>query len=355
MTIGLRWRRRAARPLALATSLFCLSVAASGLAVAVSGHPARAAGGCQQVAVPVALGPGLPADQTIAGTFCEPESYAGPSRRVDVMVSGGTYSRAYWDFATAYPAYSYLHQTVAAGRAALAYDRLGTGASSRPQSALITADVSAYVLHQVVVWLRTQAGFGVVDAVGHSFGSVVAVAEAATFHDVDALVLTGYLHATGPATFRVTVLHPAALDPAFAGHGYDLGYLTSRPGTRAGLFYSAAADPAVVAEDEATKDVVSATFFTDALTQLNVPAPVNLSDAVRVPVLLVAGEQDAIYCGLTLDCTDQAGVRAHEVPYFAAAPSLAVTMVAQTGHDVALHPSAPQSFAAIDAWITALA
>jgi pimeloyl-ACP methyl ester carboxylesterase len=322
--------------------------------LAVYPNPASAAATCQNVTVPVALGSGLPVDRLVAGTLCEPASYAGRPRRVDVMVHGGTYSRSYWDFPTNYPQYSYVRRTLGERRATFAYDRLGAGLSSRPLSEQAGAAAEAFVLHQVVVWLRTEHGFPIVDVVGHSFGSMVAVAEAGAFQDVDALVLTGYLHASGPGDLHVTDLVPAATDPRFAGQGYDLGWMTSRPGGRGPLFYSASADPAVIATDEATKDVVSSTFFGEEMTALEVAAPLNVSDAVRAPVLLVAGQLDAIYCGITLDCTDTAAVRAHEEPYFLAAPSLTVVMVPDTGHDVALHPSAAQSFTDIDQWLDAI-
>jgi pimeloyl-ACP methyl ester carboxylesterase len=340
-------RRKSVALVLVVTLLFALS------ASLVRPHPALAAATCQQARLPVALGLGRPLDQVVAGTFCVPPSYGGRPPQVDVMVHGGTYNRAYWDFPTSYPAYSYLHRTLGEHRAAFAYDRLGAGASSRPLSLTVTASVEAYVLHQVVQWLRGQGGFGVVNVVGHSFGSVIAVAEAATYNDVNALVLTGYLHAQGPATFRVTDLYPAALDPRFAGQGYDLGYLTSRPGIRAALFYYSTADPAVVLADEATKDVMSSALFSEGMTQLSTPAPANLSDRVTTPVLLVAGQHDLIYCGLLLDCASTGTVRAHEAAYFASAASLDVYMVADAGHDVALHPSAQASFDVIDGWLDA--
>jgi hypothetical protein len=55
-----------------------------------------------------------------------------------------------------------------------------------------------------------------------------------------------------------------------------------------------------------------------------------------------------------LNCTDEAAVTAHEVPYFADAASLTVHTLPDTGHDLALHPSAAQSFSLIDSWLAAL-
>jgi hypothetical protein len=70
-------------------------------------------------------------------------------------------------------------------------------------------------------------------------------------------------------------------------------------------------------------------------------------------VLLVSGECDGLFCGITLGCTSTATVLAHETPYFAAASSLDLYMVPDTAHDVALHPSARTSFDVINQWLAA--
>ncbi len=308
---------------------------------------------CQELSLTVALGPGLPADQTIAGTLCIPAHYSGPSRQIDVLVHGATYNRSYWDFPVAQPQYSYVSRTLAAGRATLAYDRLGTGQSSRPLSTAITIAADAYVLHQIIQVANAVPTIQKVNVVGHSFGSIVATSEAATYHDADRLVLTGVLHSIGSGQSGVAAsFYPAGLDPQFSTSGYDPGYLTTIPGTRGSDFYYApTTDPSVIAYDEAHKDVVSATQFGDGLAQFYTPAGLNLSDHITVPVLVVAGQNDALFCGGTLDCNNPAAIAAGEAPYYTNTPSLTTSIVASTGHDLALHTTAGASFAAINGWI----
>ena len=65
-----------------------------------------------------------------------------------------------------------------AGRAAFDYDRIGTGASSHPLSTELTIDSEAYVLHQIVSWLRASEGYSQVNLIGHSLGSVISIQEA---------------------------------------------------------------------------------------------------------------------------------------------------------------------------------
>ena len=64
--------------------------------------------------------------------------------------------------------------------------------------------------------------FAHVILVGHSVGSVEAWIEAARYHDVDAMIVTGALHALSPDLPALqSDLYPAADDPEFAGSGLD--------------------------------------------------------------------------------------------------------------------------------------
>ena len=309
----------------------------------------HAAGVCHSVRLPVALGSGLPANQTISATLCVP--HAHHARVIDVLVHGATYNHTYWDFPVDYPAYSHVRRTLEAGRATFNYDRLGVGLSSRPSSNDVTMDADAHVLHQVVQWLRHR--YREINVIGHSFGSAVAIMEAAQYNDADRLVVTDLLHASGPALVNGELqVYPAEQDPQFAGKGYDPGYATSVPGTRGPVFYdTGAADPAVIAYDESHKDVTSSTQRAQGQAQRTMPVASNLTQQVRVPVLIIAGQRDRLYCGLALDCTDTGAVRAFETPYYGHARRVTVATEPDTGHDLALHPSAAKSFQKIDEWL----
>jgi len=318
-------------------------------------------GNCQDVTLPVALRPGQPASQTLSGTYCEPLTWQDGPHEVDVLTPGATYDRTYWNWPVDPALYSYEDKTLATGRATFDYDRIGTGASSHPLSTEITISSEAYVLHQIVTWLRDSLGYAEVNLVGHSLGSVISIEEAGRYHDVSRVVLTGLLHlpdvGVGFASTLLSLLYPADDDPQFIGQDLDPGYLTTIPGDRAADFYSSSADPAVVAYDEAHKDVVAATDLATLATTWALPPGVNLSDQITAPVLVVVGQEDAIFCTdpPLLDCADQAKLLANEAPYYARAASLTVYSIPDTGHDVALHPSADESFGLINQWITAVA
>lgn len=326
-----------------------LSALLSGL-LAVPALPASAASGasCTHVHVPVTLNG---AEQSINGSLCAPGAYSGGAHQVDVLVHGGTYNSSYWDWPVSPDRYSYVRKTTRAGRAAFTYDRPGSVPGGLPLSTSLTVASDADVLHQLVQWLRGRS-FDQVTVVGHSLGSVVSITESATYNDANRLVVTGLLHHQGDGA--PLQLYEAALDPRFAGVVLDLGYLTTLPGTRAGSFYfGSAADPDVIAYDEAHKDVMSTTEAADSGVRVLAPAGQNDANKVRIPVLLVIGQDDHNYCGATVDCSTAAAVRASEAPYWTSAPSLTALTVPDTGHSIALHPSAGVSFAGIDQWIRA--
>jgi pimeloyl-ACP methyl ester carboxylesterase len=345
--------------LVLVFSLNCLLVAGWQLAVAGQAVAASLAyGNCQNIRLPVALKAGAVANLQIAGVYCTPVAWAAGPREVDLMTPGATYNSAYWDWPQDPAFYSYVDKTLQAGRATLDYDRLGTGASSRPPSAGLSIVTEAYVLHQLVTWLRGGQGYGQVNLIGHSLGSVISIQEAGAYQDVSRVVVTGLLHVpnvgAGFATTLGSLLYPAVLDPQFIGLGLDPGYLTTIPSDRAADFYSATADPAVVAYDEAHKDTVPTTDLTSLATTWALPPRLNESDRVTTPVLVVIGQQDAIFCAAppVLGCSQQADLVASEGPYYGSAASLTIDSIAGTGHDIALHPSADQSFGLISQWIT---
>jgi len=312
---------------------------------------------CQAVTLPVSLLPGQPADQTISGTYCTPTTWASGTHTIDVATPGGTYNHLYWDWPQDPATYSYVDKTLQAGRATFNYDRLGTGASSHPLSTTLTVNNEAYVLHQVVQWLRTNKQYQTIDLVGHSYGSIISIQEAGFYHDVNRLVATGLVHlpniAGGFANALISLSHPAILDPVLASQNLDPGYITTTPGTRKQLFYSSSADPAVIVYDEAHKDVAPLTGLATLATTWYLPPLLNASNGVRVPVLVVLGQEDSLFCGLPslLTCNNDSQLRSFEAPYYTSAPSLTAITVPKTAHDIALHPSANQSFAQINSWI----
>lgn len=337
------------------------------LAVIGSGiwKPAAAASSaCHASFVPVSLAEGLSRDQYVYVKLCMPKGKA--PRLVQLLVHGATYAHNYWDFpdpTAGTNRYSYVVAATNAGYATLAMDRIGIGQSSHPLSVLVDLNSNAHVVHEVIQALRngripgpkgTRPAFSKVIAVGHSLGTAALWLEATRHHDADGVVLTGFTHkqnADGAPRVGGS-MYPSNLDPKFSLLGYDPGYLTTRPGTRYQLFYAPAqADPAVVAVDEQTKETATdgefATFGAAVATPLD----------ITVPVLLVMGQIDGLFCSPEkggANCSSAEGLVRDEGPYLGPrVPSIEGYVLEDAGHDINLMLNAPEFFTAAQEWIRA--
>ncbi|MEU4243984.1 alpha/beta hydrolase [Actinoplanes sp. NPDC026619] len=289
-----------------------------------------------------------PVPYRIAGWLCQPRHQ---TTTVQVLVSGLTYTHRYWTGPG--PNNNQVAAALAAGDAVYLFDRLGTGDSDRPPAAQVTTTSEAAATHQILHALRngTLGHYPRVIGVGHSFGTVIWMAEAATYRDVDALVLTGLLHDINldAMTRFTTDLYPAGQDPQFAASAPPDGYLTTRPGSRADYFLNPDTSPDVAAWDESTKT----TATTGELT-FTPEDELRYSRAIQIPVLLVLGATDALFCGAAQPCATPADICQRERPAFPHSADLTAAILPATGHSINLHPTAPLAFALMNRWLADL-
>jgi pimeloyl-ACP methyl ester carboxylesterase len=276
---------------------------------------------------------------------------------VHLAVHGATYSHLYWGWPYRPETHSYAGHLLAAGYAVFVFDRIGTGQSSHPPGAAVTIEVNAFVVHQLVWALRSgtigETAFQRVVLVGHALGAIVALAEASTYHDVDGVVLSGISHFSPSAESALPSLAPVNQDPRFARRNLDDDYLTTPPGARQASFQVGPAtdpDPQLLALDEATKETVTTAALRTAGAVLTSVA----SFAIRVPVLMGAGQFDPGVCGRAYICASleasEAAFAIAEAPFFAPDACLETVMIEDAGHYLNLEPTAPATFALIRAW-----
>ncbi len=296
---------------------------------------------CKQVSVPVHLSATDSTEYHIAGSLCSRGSLVG--KTVQILVHGATYDHNYWDFPYESDTYSYVQKATSAGFATLNIDRIGIGQSSHPDPNLVTTEANAYVLHQLVQGLRNgtigKTSFHKVILVGHSLGSGASMLEASTYQDVNGVIVTGLLHQVAPETNTVFMasLYPANLDPKFSSAGLPDGYLTTLPDSRAKSFYNTSfADPKVIALDEQLKQTFT---MGEVNTFANSLAP-EVSQKINVPVLLVMGQDDILFCNADLPCTSNDQLKQRESSYFNSNAKLKAIVVPKDGHDLNLHPNA---------------
>lgn len=333
-----------------------LPVLAAVLALTSLTPAANASGAvCSTATLPVSGPTGGTA--TVSGQLCKPVG-ANPAS-IQLLVHGGTYNRAYWDLPGVPESYSYQRNMAAEGRATFAVDRLGTGASTHPLSLPLLISAEARSLHEVVQHLRAGRVGGTayekVVIVGHSVGSGIVAMEAATYHDVDGVVLSGMTHMPAVPVLALGAglgLQPVFLDDLLARLGSDPLYFTTRPGARAGLFYAMDdAEQLVVNADEATKDQVSVPGMgTVAVFGIVLPTTYGID----VPVFQAVGTNDVLFCGLLAlrDCSNAASLRAQEAAYYRPEAQLETYVLPGAGHSLALHRNAEDYRDATRAWLS---
>ena len=367
MNESVRTVGRRSRLLALWAGALGLCLAAAGPAAPIE---ARADGGsvtCQNYmqsgTVPAATVPGgQPLAYSIFGELCATPGELRDGTTVQLLVHGATYNHTYWDFPGTFTnptTYSYARDAAAQGYPTFAIDQIGAGLSTKPEpSTRLDINVAAFVDHQAIQGLKdgsiTGTRFGKVILVGHSQGSAAAWAEAITYPDADGLIATGLVHhASAFLTGQfVPGFYPAIQDPRFQNlppsspyFGIDAGYVTtmppgsSPPGIRALGFYDLGpnADPAVIAADEASKDIVSATEQNSTGVLFG-----TATLAIRVPVLIVMGDHDALFCGpsaqgVPFDCSSGSVIVREEAPLYSAPAQLRACSVPSSSHDISLH------------------
>jgi pimeloyl-ACP methyl ester carboxylesterase len=272
--------------------------------------------------------------------------------QIQVLVSGATEGGpAYWDFpAGAGPAalreqYSYMAYAADAGYDALSIDRIGTGRSGHPPAHEVTIPSNAYVVHQVVDALRAGAigdhAYTTVLGAGRSLGASVIYETSVDYGGLDGVIVESFRQHRQPAfaLFPLT-FEPAQVEARFAS--VPPGYITTRPGTRADVFfYRPNADDDVIAIEESTKETITtgeiATF----------PPSFDYTKLVSVPVISLVGEYDALFCS---------GAGCPESPQEADAFPLAQCyeghVVADAGHDMNLQRSARTDvFPVLVSWV----
>lgn len=300
---------------------------------------------CRDIEVPVTAAANA---NTVYGRLCDPAG--GPSGTLQVLVHGLVYDHFYWDLPEFGGRYSYVRRAAAAGYSTLAIDRIGSGRSSHPSGVDVTALSNADVLHQIVQAARRGAierPWARIVTVGHSYGTVVTEIEAATDHDVDGIIGTGWLNMPGlfPSAELMTWHEPVDHVGAIP---LPPGYLTMRPGGMAIFHQQDNIDPQVLAAEEQHRG-------TDTVGEIATPASVTLVQAVNpiaAPTLLVVGERDFLFCAPPehQPC-NAATVRESQGMYFTPKAALTTYVQPNAGHSIAHELSSADGFDAMLGWL----
>ncbi len=266
-----------------------------------------------------------------------------------LYVHGLGYGEFFWRY-KGVPGYDYASaQAAQAGLISVTIDRLGYGASGRPDGNEVCYGSEADYLHQILTQLRSgryavpggataPLRFSKLALVGHSAGGFMTESEAASYKDVDALILASFGN-TGPGV------------PAYAAFGrssLDCN-LTPLPGNYAYFGKTAAdfqaahfanADPAVVEGVTAMRAPDPCGDFASAPPAVVVD--VLSVNTIKAPVLIVTGADDALF-------PPPAGE--NEKRLFIGNPDVTQVTLPATGHAVTLGRTAPRFRSTVGDWL----
>lgn len=199
----------------------------------------------------------------ISARYCQPSGVKPTT--VQLLSHGLGFDKVYWEFGGPQSEYNYVKAATEAGYATFAYDRLGTGQSSKPDPyGLVQASIEVAVLTSLTGKLRDGVVCPDVPKpeavlhVSHSWGSQITYGMLITAPGLtDGVVLTAFsTNGTWQPLPAVSSVYNLASDnqPArFAN--YSSGYITwsGAGANQYWFFHFPNFDAAVLAEAEATK------------------------------------------------------------------------------------------------------
>ncbi len=306
---------------------------------------------CRNLRFPVRQFEGDQAVQQVFGQFCS-RGEVDENTPVQILIHGGSYNHAYWDWPYEPDRYSYVGAATKRGYATLNIDRLGYGRSDHPLPVTLDFRVAGYVTHQLVQYLRAGAlgpQFRRVVLNGHSMGGLTAQREASAYKDVDGVIVTGVGHDFAPKGIAQVAdkFHPADLDRKFQGR-IPPGYLTTLPGNRAATFVQPGDyDPGIEPVEEDLKDTLSPTELSGITAD---SYDRSITRGIEVPVLYALGRHDLIWCPTTEDCTTDPQFAA-EGGFYRPEAEYTGYVVPDSGHSVNVTRSAPLFYQETFRWL----
>jgi alpha-beta hydrolase superfamily lysophospholipase len=271
--------------------------------------------------------------------------HQGPvdGRILQVTVHGATHYHLYWDLPRINGiSYSYARYMARHGYDVLAIDQLGTGASSQPDGDLVTLDVTANALHQVLEALRrednpTGHSFPRIALVGHSNGSLTSIYATGTYHDTDVLVTTAWEHTPHPLPFNPADIIALLTTPYIPATTFSEAFWINA------FYYVPATDLALVDYEYSHLGpaVQARAQFID-LFRVGGNTSLSRSTGVTVPVLVQDGDFDALQPSAFL---------AGEPAFYPNSPSVTLNFLTAIAHNINGHRDHAQSWTQIDDWI----
>lgn len=281
---------------------------------------------------------------TVVGHLTGPDSALNSEsiKAATLYLHGNAVDERLWHYKQS-ERYDYATSMAKRGFVSVTVTRLGYRGSGKPDGNKVCWGSEADVAHQIVQHLRagTYKSAGQAPKVqrlalaGHSASGFVAMAEAYSFSDVDALAVV----ASGEFTKPRVVEAVAGMQARCVGSQDGYALLESDDDKAAADFFHDA-DPAVVAAMVKSRPADACGGTANAPASMATD-PIALG-TVEIPVLVITGEQDAFF--------DDPALQAR---LFTGSRDVESVSLPDTGHAISLDRSAPAFQAAMAKWLGA--
>ncbi|KAK4148416.1 hypothetical protein C8A00DRAFT_39018 [Chaetomidium leptoderma] len=300
----------------------------------------------------------------ISGQLCVPPRGAR-SDVLQIATHGVGFDKRYWDVEVKPDQYSYVNAALSEGYSIFTYDRLGTGASDKPDAYdIVQTTVQVEILRQLTSLARsgkpvsssrnTSGGSAKgldrytpskVVHVGHSFGSIATLglltADGAAS---DGAILTGFLYndqLSGASVATWGFEFARHNDPALFGDRPS-GYIVqaTKSNTQLSFLKKGSFKPELLDYAWDIRQPNTVTEFLSIRQVLYKPAP-----DFKGPIQFFIGENDYGFCAG--DCRGTYNATAIKMDLYPAASDLSVYLQPGTGHGLALSTNATEGYKVI--------
>lgn len=295
---------RRTTPLLLAAGL---AASAAGLSAGADPQPAAAAPAIVELPVTFAVKntntTTVPCasdgkDYNVKGHIVAPAGALDSPGAATLYLHAVSWTEDYWRLAKV-PGYDFAAQQAENGHVSVTIDRLGYGASDKPDPNATCFGSEADVAHQIVQQLRKgeytvdggkPVSFSKIFTAGSSVGAMTAHIEAYNYKDVDGVINFGFGDAfVGPFAFReYNMARGRCLQGGDAG---TPGYTRFAPDSQDQFFYFSAAQEV---RDAVGKSVPDPCGQIDSIPN-GIGSDMQRLGEIDVPVLLVFGDKDEAF------------------------------------------------------------
>ncbi|KAJ8065470.1 hypothetical protein OCU04_006153 [Sclerotinia nivalis] len=282
----------------------------------------------------------------VDATYCVPSSEKTNSSvmTIQILTHGIGLDKSYWDIL---PGYSYVDAAAAAGYATLSYNRLGVGGSDHPDPLqIVQASVDVEIQHGLTLLIRQgyfNKSFDNVIGVGHSYGSIVQLAQNAKYpNDVNGTVLTGFVNDVASLSYAIAANNPAvaAINNSTLWGNLPYGYVVHDTAISIQLpFFRAPYFP----ESTFKHQVAQKQTYTIG-QQFTLPAIYSTAPKFKGPVDIVIGKYDFPFCQGRCDHPVDLAAATIPVLYPAADSKSESFVVPDSGHLINAHYNARAQF-----------